>query len=454
VKIKLSVVEGIEHYLNADEGKGALPSTLGVNDAGLQGLMDRLNDLLLEKTRMLSQLPETNPLFNPINQQINAARNSLRENVRTTKIALSQTLRHLQSVGSGYQSSIRNIPGQERDLVDIKRMQSIKENLYVYLLQKKEELSLDYASTIADAAIIDLAHSGAQSAPIPKSVYAMAFLLGLIMPTGIIYGREALKSRIQAKQEITAATGLDVLCELSDSETADPIVVNQKSYIGEQFRELRTKLNYLHGNSNPGRTTLFTSSIAGEGKSFVLSNLGAVFAAAGKKTILVELDLRRPTLSTRFSLPNPNLGITDYIIGNVAASEIIQQSEVSKNLHIICGGSIPPNPSELLESKMLTDLINELKNKYDHILIDTPPVHLLTDAMIITHLCDISLYITRYNYTPKQELEYIREIYNGKIFNSVKIDSQNSSYLYQKNAYIKAPSKTFKTRVKKFISRF
>ena len=267
---------------------------------------------------------------------------------------------------------------------------------------------------------------------------------------------------MQAKDEITGVTSLPILCELSDSDTAEPIVVlNQKSYIGEQFRELRTKLNYLHGNSLPGRTTLFTSSIAGEGKSFVLSNLGAVFAAAGKKTILIELDLRRPTLSTRFSLNTPDIGITDYIIGNATENQIIQQSQVSENLHIICGGSIPPNPSELLESTQLADLINDLKLRYDHILIDTPPIHLLTDAMIITPLCDISLYIVRYDYTPKDELAYIREIYNSKklpklsvIFNAVKIDLQKSGYLYQKNGYIKPPSLTFKARIKKFFRRF
>jgi tyrosine-protein kinase Etk/Wzc len=463
IKIKISVIDGIERYLNSPEGRGSMPSTIGVEDGALQGLMDKLTELQLERTRMLSTLPETNPLFNPINQQITATRASLRENLKTTRSTLVETQRHLQNVGSNYQSTIRSIPGQERDLSDIKRMQGIKENLYIYLLQKKEELSLDYASTISDAVVIDDANNGSQSAPIPRSVYSIAFLLGLMLPTGLIYGREALKSRVISKNAIIGATGLPVLSEITDADNnGEPIVVlNQKSYIGEQFRDLRTKLSYLHSNNQTGKTTLFTSSIAGEGKSFVLVNLATVLAVAGKKTLIIELDLRRPTFSTRFKLKYPDTGLTDYIIGNATQHQIVQTSGVSDNLHVICGGSIPPNPSELLESTQLANLIEEFKSQYDHILIDTPPVHLVTDATIVAHMCDVCFYVIRQDYTPNQELEYIRELHMDKklprlnlIFNAVKTDSSVNSYIYQKNGYIKEPSKSFKGKLKTFLSRF
>jgi capsular exopolysaccharide synthesis family protein len=462
IKIQISVLDGVDRYLNSDDGKNT-PSTLGVSNPALQSYVDRLNDLQLERTKMLSTLPESNPLFNPINQQIALTRTALRENLKTTRASLIETQRNLQNVGSSYQSTIRSLPGQERDLKDIDRMKGIKENLFVYLLQKKEELSLDYASTISDAVTIDQAHYGSQSAPIPGSVYAMALLFGIIVPTGMIYGRDAFKNKISSKSAIMEGTGLPVLIEITDSDTTDPIVVlNQKTFIGEQFRDLRTKLSYLHNNNNnPGKTTLFTSSISGEGKSFVLSNLGAVLAIAGKKTILVELDLRNPTLAKRFSLKNSTVGLTDYIIGNATQAQIIQKSEISDDLHIICGGAVPPNPSELLESKQLANLIDELKLKYDHILIDTPPVHILTDATIIAHMCDLCLYVIRQDYTPSQELGFINELRSDNklprmklVFNAVKSELHANSYIYQKNSYIKEPSRSMKSRFKKFMSRF
>lgn len=463
LKIQISVLDGVDRYLNSDEGKGSTPSTLGISNPALQSYIDRLTDLQLERTKMLSTLPESNPLFNPINQQISLTRAALKENLKTTKASLLATQKSLQSVGSSYQSTIRSLPGQERDLKDIDRMKGIKENLFVYLLQKKEELSLDYASTISDAAVIDQAHNGSQSAPIPGSVYAMALLFGIVVPTGMIYGRDAFKNKVSSKGAIIEGTGLPVLIEITDSDTTDPIVVlNQKTFIGEQFRDLRTKLSYLHNNNNnPGKTTLFTSSISGEGKSFVLSNLGTVLAIAGKKTILVELDLRNPTLAKRFNLKNSTIGLTDYIIGNANQSQIIQKSEISDDLHIICGGAVPPNPSELLGSKQLIDLISELKLKYDHILIDTPPVHILTDAMIISPVCDVCLYVIRQDYTPSQELSFINELSSDNklprmklIFNAVKSELHANSYIYQKNSYIKEPTRSMKSKMKKFASRF
>ncbi|GAA4316651.1 tyrosine-protein kinase [Mucilaginibacter gynuensis] len=462
INIQLSLIDGIEAYVNSDEGAMSAPSTIGLDNSGLTSLVEKLTALQLEHTKLLATLPETNPLFNPLNQQISSTRNALKQNLKSFKSGLQTTKRSLQNLGSGYQSSIRNIPGQERELVDIKRMQGIKENLYVYLLQKKEELSLDYASTISDAVIIDYAHNGNQKAPIPKSVYGIALMFGLLIPTALIYGRDAFKNRIQSKNSIISATGLNVLSEIVHSDDPDPIVVlHQKTFIGEQFRDLRTKLNYLHGGRSDGRTTLFTSSIAGEGKSFILSNLGTVLSVAGKKTVLLELDLRRPTFATRFKLDDKRPGLTEYLIGNATKSEVIQPSGISENLFVIPAGIIPPNPSELLESTELVQLITELKKEYANVLIDTPPVHLLTDAMIIAHLCDVSMYVIRQDYTPKHELEFIKELNAEKklprlnlIFNGVQSDKTGSNYGYQNNSYIKEARKPFKSRLKKFFSRF
>jgi len=462
INIKLSVIEGIERYVNSNQGADNPPATLGMDDPSLIGLIKQLTDLQLERTKLLATLPENNPLFNPINQQISTVRTALKENLKGIKASLITTRSQLQQMGSGYETSIRSVPGQERELIDIKRMQEIKQNLYTYLLQKKEELSLDYASTISDALIINQAHNGLAKSPISKKIYAIAFLFGLLIPTGILYGRNVIKNRVLSKNEIIASTGMPVLSEIAYEESDDPIVVlSQYSYIGEQFRELRTKLNYLHGNHEQGRITLFTSSIASEGKSFVLRNLGTVLSFAGKKTILIELDLRRPTFSAHFKLDKKNLGLTDFLIGNATKAQIIQSLAISDNLFVITCGNIPPNPSELLESSELMHLLKNLRSEYDHILIDSPPVHLLTDAMIVAPMSDVSLYLIRQDFTPKQELDFISELHREKklprlnlIFNGIKNAEYGSGYNYQKNSYIKKTPTKFKNSIKKFFSRF
>jgi capsular exopolysaccharide synthesis family protein len=462
INIKLSVIDGIERYIDSNEGADNPPATLGLDDSGVLDLIKQLTDLQMQRTKLLATLPENNPLFNPIDQQIKASKIAIRENLKGIRATLISTRSQLQAVGSNYQSSIKSAPQAERGLNDIKRMQEIKETLYTYLLQKKEELSLDYASTISDAIIIDQPHNGSAISPKRVAVYAIAFLFGLLIPTGVLYGRNAVKNRILSKAEIVSSVGAPVLSEIIYDENEKKIaVLNQYSYIGEQFRELRTKLSYLHGTNEKGRTTLFTSSIAGEGKSFVLHNLGIVLSLAGKKTILLELDLRRPTFLSQFNMDKKSLGLTDYLIGNATRSQIIQPLAISDNLFIIASGNVPPNPSELLEKKELKDLIEELKLEFDHILIDSPPVHLLTDAMIVAPMCDVTLYLIRQDFTPKQELGFIRELYIDKklprislIFNAIKNAEYGGGYNYQKNSYVKKARSTFKSRIKKFLNRF
>ncbi len=462
INIKLSVVDGIERYVNSDQGADNPPATIGMEDQGLNGLIKQLTDLQLQRIKLLATLPENNPLFLPINQQINSVRIALRENLKGIRASLLSTKQQLQSIGSGFKSSIRSIPVQERELVDIKRMQGIKENLYVYLLQKKEELSLDYASTISDAVIIDHGHNFPAKSPIPKAVYAIALLVGLLVPSGILFGRDIIKNRILNKGEIIYTTGMPVLSEIAYAELNSPIVVlNQSSYIGEQFRDLRTKLNYLHGKHEKGKITLFTSSIAGEGKSFLLSNLGPILSFSGKRVILVELDLRRPTFTSRFQLDKTLPGLTDFLIGNATKEEIIQKLDITDNLFAIDCGTMPPNPSELLESDELAALLKDLRSEYDHILIDSPPVHLLTDAMIVARMCDLTLYLIRQDYTPKTELAFISELYKEKklprmnlIFNGIVSGKHGDMYIYQKNSYYKQYPKKFKSKIEKFLSRF
>jgi capsular exopolysaccharide synthesis family protein len=462
VNIQLSLIEGIEQYISSGKNDDNPPATIGMTDPGLTGLVKQLSELQSQRVRMLATLPESNPLFIPVNQQIASTKNSLKENVKGIKASLLRTKSHLQSLGATYQSSIQSIPVHERELVDIKRMQGIKENLYVYLLQKKEEISLDYASTISDARIEEQPHYGEQKSPIPKQVYAIAFLFGFLVPVSLIFGRQAIRNTILSKKEITQGTGAPVLAEIIFEEHSEPLrVLNNNRFISEQFRNLRTNLNYLLGNGNKGKMTLLTSSISGEGKSFISSNLAVALATAGKRTVLLEIDLRRPQLSKYFQIPKNQVGLTDYLHGDATLSQIVIKSEVDDNLHIIPAGKLPPNPSELLEDQRLLEMFNQLRQDYDHILLDSPPVHLVTDGTILATHCDLTLYVVRQDYTPKPELNFIKELVESKkfprtniVFNGVKRENADTDYVYTQNNYYTNEPASLKVKMKQFISRF
>ncbi len=462
INIQISVLDGIEQYINSNQGADNPPATIGLDDAQLNSLISKLNELQLTRTKMLATLPENNPLFTPINLQINTLRSQIKAYIKGIRSTLLQTREHVKSIGSNYESSIKSLPGTERELGNINRMKEIKEDLYVYLLKKKEEISLDYASTISDARIVEQAHYDHQKSPLPNETYAIAFLAGLLLPAGLIFGRDAIKNRVISKGEIVNDTGLSVLSELVFEENPEQIrVLNNNYYISEQFRDLRTKLNYLQGKGDKGKVTLLTSSISGEGKSFVSSNLAVTLAASGKKTVILEMDLRRPQLGQIFKLEKGKPGITDYLHGDAVKAQIVQKSTLTDNLFIISCGKTPPNPSELLESDNLLTLFNDLRANYDHILIDTPPAHLVTDATILASMSDVTLYVIRQDYTPKPELEFIKEMALSKklprlnlIFNGVQNHKHGYGYKYTKNGYYTQSPEMVKSKFKKFFSRF
>ncbi len=297
-------------------------------------------------------------------------------------------------------------------------------------------------------------------------VYGIAFLFGLIVPAGFIYGRNSFNNRIIARKEIEDATGIPVFSEISYSNDASAHVALDKSnmLIGEEFRSLRTNLHYLNTEKKNGWVSLLTSSIASEGKSFVSSNLGLVLAASGKKTIILEMDLRKPKISAIFGLSATHSGISDYLTGHLTIEEIVQNSKLHPKLDIIGSGKPTPEPSELLEREEIDALINTLRLNYDHILIDTPPINLVTDAKILSRVGDVVLYIIRQAFTYKSLLPFIKSL--GKedkfqnmkiIFNSVEKRRYGYGYNYG-NEYYQAISPN-KKRMKglefrNFLKRF
>ena len=303
-KVQLQVLDGIESYINSAKKSGTAPATTGISDPALIVLINQLINLELQRDRLLAITPENNPVFDGINRQIGSTKASIKENVSGIKASLLTIENQLQNYNSSFEASIRKLPGQEREFVSIKRQQGIKEELYVYLLQKREEAAVNYASTVVDSRTVDQAYAGKPVAPNKPLVFVIAIFLGLVLPTGLIYARHAFNNRINFRRDIEESAHLTVLTELSFENAAAPLVNYDKgTYIlGEQFRALRTNLHFLHGKKDRGRVTLVTSSVSGEGKSFVTSNLGLALATSGRKTVLIELDLRKPGISKNFNL--------------------------------------------------------------------------------------------------------------------------------------------------------
>lgn len=409
VDVQLNVIRGIERYVNSpDNANTSAPSTIGIDDPALTSWVSKLIDLQLQYQQLMGTLPERNPAFEPIRQQIASTKNAIKQNINNIKGSLVSTRRQLESFNSGFQGSIRSLPSDERQLVSIKRQQSIKENLYLYLLQKREEAALSHASTLAFSQTVDSAYLDTYKKPL---TYSLALFIGILLPASILFGRQLLNNKIVSTEQIER-TGVPVTAELVYEYSKSPIVVHNKSRfaIGEQFRSLRTNLLYLHDKKKSGRVTLITSSIAGEGKSFVASNLGVALAASGRKTVILELDLRKPKIATNFNV-GTGPGLSDFLDGHASIDQITRSSALHPNLSIIGTGTLPENPSELLEQIEIDELIEWLRSEYDDIILDTPPIFLVTDAMIISRVADASLYVVRQNFSYRKHLGFVKKIF-------------------------------------------
>jgi tyrosine-protein kinase Etk/Wzc len=422
VNVQLGVIESIEDYLNSPNNAN-VPSTLGIVDQGLTSLIQKLADLSQERQRILANTPETSPILDPINSQIKSLRSSIKDNISGIKSSLNAQKRKLEGYSNKVTSSIKDVPINDRALVGLERTQTLKENLYTYLLQKKEEIGLSYASTLDNARTVDSAYVVPPKGTKRLIPLAAGLALGLFIPTVIIFGRSTLKNRIISSKEITKAVSIPILAELTLEKSKNPIVVHDKARfaLAEEFRTLRTKLHYLHDKKENGRVTLLTSSISSEGKSFVATNLAVALAASGRKTIILEMDLRKPRVSAILDIPQDHAGISNYLNGETGETKIIQKSELYPNLSVMSRGTYDDNPSELLEQPRTEMLISWLRENYDDIIIDTPPVSIVTDAIIVSRLADVTLYVIRQGFTSKAMLPFIGNMEEEEHFPKLNI---------------------------------
>lgn len=452
--IQIDVLESIEKYLlKQDRQHELVPSTLTIQDATLLGLIGKFNELQLERKRLLRVSQPGNPLVQNINEQLVNLRGNILENLRNIKNGLIITRSNLQASSAQFESRIKEVPSIEKDLIEIKRQQSIKEGLYLYLLQKREESALSLAATVANSRIIDPAIAGDRPVePKKQLIYLLAFLVGLGIPFAGIYVKELLNDRIQSQQDVKKSTDTPVLGEIAHNDTFEKLVVteNSRSTVAELFRLIRTNLQFATlGKDN--KVIMVTSSMSGEGKTFFSINLGASLALTGKRVVLVNFDLRKPRLLQDMGLSNET-GIANYIIDErLNIGDIIIPSPEVPGLYAIGSGPIPPNPAELMMSPKVGHLLAELREKFDYILLDTSPAGQVADAFTLAPFIDACVYIVRYNYTFKSQVVIVDDIYQNKklkhpmiVLNDADMkEAYGYGYGYGYNEFSKSSMKRF-----------
>lgn len=431
VDIKIKMLEGVERFLSTP---GANVSSINsmIDDPNLMSLTEKLSELELQREKYARTVQEGNPLLETVQTQISHTKQAIRENVNNQKRGLSLARQGLASLNRGVESSIRGIPKIEREFVSIKRQQGIKESLYLMLLQKKEETAISYASTVSDSRLVDDAFATPKPVK-PKGImiYLIALLAGLGIPVLIINIMVMANDKVESRSDFEKKTkGVPVLGEVGHKpkKLKGPLLdIKSNNFVVEQFRILRTNLQFTLPNETVGiaKKVLMTSSISGEGKSFISLNLSASLASAGNKVMLVNLDIRKPKLHEYIELSN-DVGIVNYLIGQRSVDQIIQATPIN-NLSFIASGPVPPNPAELLSNNRMAVFLKELETRFDFIIIDCSPSGLVTDAQVVSPLVDGTIFVVRHEYTPKAALQTLGEIYKGKkmpaltvVYNGVK----------------------------------
>ncbi|MCE7071020.1 polysaccharide biosynthesis tyrosine autokinase [Dyadobacter sp. CY327] len=433
VNTKISILESVDNYIQ-NAGQGAVaPATYMIDDPVLVSLLTKFNELELQRERYARTTTAKNPLLETINTQLDGTRQSIRENVQNLKRGMAVTKKNLEGINTRFSAGLRSIPKKEREFVGIKRQQSIKEELYLYLLQKREETALAYASTVTDSRLIDAPIATFNPIKPKRSlVWLGAGAAGMLLPILLINLLFMLNNTVQRREEIEKVTHASILGEIGLMKNVggqpgeDAIIkMTSRSAVAEQFRALRTNLQYL--GDGTCRVLMFTSSIGGEGKSFVSINLAASLAYSDKRVLLIGLDLRKPTLHERLGLPNKT-GASNALIGQGNVEDFIQPTGVHPKFDVLTSGPIPPNPSELLSNGKLPVLLAELRQKYDYILIDSPPYGLVTDSALIAEYVHATLYIVRFNYTVLDHLRRIGELQRARRFSNLSVIFNGVNY--------------------------
>ena len=441
---QINLVEDLRRYMRGNEYE-VLPGNIGLQDAGLVAQIDRYNEMLVERKRLLRTSTENNPTIINLDTSIRAMKMNVDVTLDRTLQGLLITKADLDREASRFSRRINEAPGQERQFVSIARQQEIKSGLYLLLLQKREENAITLAATANNAKIIDDAIADEiPVSPKGKMIYLIALVLGVGIPVGVIYLINLTKFRIEGRSDVEKLTSLPIVGDIpltDEKQGAIAVFENQNNLMSETFRNIRTNLQFMLDNDK--KVILVTSTVSGEGKSFISANLAISLSLLGKKVVIVGLDIRKPGLNKVFNIPRKEIGITQYLANpENNLMDLVQLSDVSKNLYILPGGTVPPNPTELLARDGLDKAIETLKKNFDYVILDTAPVGMVTDTLLIGRVADLSVYVCRADYTHKNEYTLINELaVNNKlpslctVINGLDLKRRKYGYYYGYGKY-------------------
>jgi tyrosine-protein kinase Etk/Wzc len=414
VATQLELSNAMLSYIKTNSESDLLPANLGIAEDGVNSVITQYNNLVLERNRILRGSTEKNPVVLSLNSQLEQMKANVVQSLERMRSNLRIAQQDLEQQAAKIGSKIASVPGKEKQYRGIERQQNIKEALYLFLLQKREETSLSLAVTAPKAKIVDSAYSLDEPvSPKRKMIFLAALILGLLVPFIFIYLKHLLSNKVFSQADMkNAIKAIPLVGEVPKMSKKDNqlVEVNDRSVLAESFRILHTNLQYLLVNSgnNPGGNTLFvTSSVKGEGKTFTAFNLALTLANSGKKVLIIGADLRNPQLQ-RYEVDSKyNKGVSDYLYDrSVLIEDLIKGSKLHSNLDLLASGSIPPNPSELWRTSRAPELFAEVKTKYDYVVVDTAPVMLVTDTFLINKYADLTLYVVRAGYTEKKLLNF------------------------------------------------
>lgn len=439
VETQINMVNSLSERLKTRKEERIAPSAILPQDMVFSALVDRYNGLLTMRDEKLMNATAKNPVVQNMNEQIGHLQEDMIANLSTTGDNLLIARNALQGKVGGMESEVRKVPATERIYLDLARQQQIKQELFVFLLQKREETAISKTSNIANAKVIDPPKSDNQPySPRRFFILLVGLLAGVIGPVGIIYLRSYFNTRLMNRIDVTSRTQLPVIAEIGNSAKGELVVKDGvRTPIAEQLRTLRTNLSFFLKENE--RRILLTSSMSGEGKSFIALNLSAVLALSGtqKKVLLVELDLRKPKVTEKLGKEN-KLGVTNFIISpGMRPEDIVQPSGLRDNLFLMSSGPVPPNPAELILHERMDELMAWASDQFDYVIIDAPPIGLVTDAQLLGKYADLTLYIVRQGYTFKHQINIAEELYRSRKLKNMAllVNDIKQGYAYTGGGY-------------------
>lgn len=423
METQMTLLDYVDEFLH-DETKNSslIPSNLGITNGALASGISEYNSLLLHRMRILRTATEDNPVVEQLDMQLDVIRQNIIATIGSVRESMQIRMNSLQAQDTKYNRQIKNAPEQQRDYVRVVRQQQIKERLYVYLYQKREENALMLAATSMPAKILDMPQRDVRSkSPKLLKLLFICCVLGLMFPAGALYLYILFNDTIDDVKDFERRIKAPLLGQLVQNSRGKHIAIREgeSTVSAELFRQIRTNLRFVLPADKKSPVILVTSCINGDGKSYVSSNTALSLAILGKKVVLVGLDIRKPMIAAYFGL-NQKGHLTDYLAEpEITLDDIIVPSGEHKNLDLIPCGTIPPNPAELLQTERVDELFAELRKRYDYIIVDTAPVALVSDTYLLDRVADMTLFVCRYKYTPGEMVDYINNIVDQKRMHNI-----------------------------------